>query len=65
VTSSPETVADLILNPLPEVAPTADDPEYISWFANLMRLVENAGRSSIARTPRLGGHYRRFRVQLP
>ena len=48
VTTSPETVADLILNALPEAAPTADDPEYVSWFADLMKLVESAGTPPIA-----------------
>jgi O-acetyl-ADP-ribose deacetylase len=48
VTTSPETVADLILNALPEAAPTADDPEYVSWFADLMQLVESAGQPPIA-----------------
>jgi O-acetyl-ADP-ribose deacetylase (regulator of RNase III) len=48
VTTRPETVADLILNALPEAAPTADDPEYVSWFADLMRLVESVGMPPIA-----------------
>jgi O-acetyl-ADP-ribose deacetylase (regulator of RNase III) len=48
VTTRPETVADLILNALPEAAPTADDPEYVSWFADLMRLVDSAGMPPIA-----------------
>lgn len=48
VATSPETVADLILNGLPEAAPTADDPEYVSWFADLMQLVESTGRPPIA-----------------
>jgi O-acetyl-ADP-ribose deacetylase len=48
VTTSPETVTDLILNALPEAAPTADDPEYVSWFADLMQLAESTGRPPIA-----------------
>lgn len=48
VTTSPETVADLILNALPEAAPTADNPEYVSWFAALMQLVESTGSPPIA-----------------
>jgi O-acetyl-ADP-ribose deacetylase len=48
ITTSPETVADLILNALPEAAPTADDPEYVSWFADLMQLVESTGRPPIS-----------------
>jgi O-acetyl-ADP-ribose deacetylase len=48
VATSPETVADLILNALPEAAPTADDPAYVSWFADLMQLVERAERAPIA-----------------
>ncbi|MBV5247066.1 macro domain-containing protein [Mycolicibacterium sp. PAM1] len=40
VTTRPEMVADLILEQLPEAAPTGDDPAYVSWFAELMRLVE-------------------------
>src|ERR1700681_3414622 len=48
VTTSPEAVADLILNALPEAAPTADDPEYVSWFADLMQLVESPASPPIA-----------------
>jgi O-acetyl-ADP-ribose deacetylase (regulator of RNase III) len=48
VTTSPETVADLILNALPDAAPTADDPAYVSWFADLMQLVESCGAPPIA-----------------
>ena len=40
VTTRPESVAELILNALPGTAPTDDDPAYVSWFAELMRLVE-------------------------
>ena len=38
----------LIVNALPEAAPSADDPAYVSWFAELMRLVESAGMPPIA-----------------
>ncbi len=48
VTTSPETVADLILNALPWAGPTADDPAYVSWFIDLMQLVERAGTPPIA-----------------
>jgi O-acetyl-ADP-ribose deacetylase (regulator of RNase III) len=48
VTTSPETVADLILNALPETAPSADDPGYVCWFADLMRLVESSGTPPVA-----------------
>ncbi|BBZ07771.1 MULTISPECIES: O-acetyl-ADP-ribose deacetylase [Mycolicibacterium] len=40
VTTRPESVADLILNAFPRTVPTEDDPAYVSWFAELMRLVE-------------------------
>jgi hypothetical protein len=36
------------LTALPEAAPTADDPDYVSWFADLMRLVERIGRPPIS-----------------
>ena len=48
VTTSLEAVADLILNALPEAATTADDPGYVSWFADLMQAVESAGMLPIA-----------------
>ncbi len=48
VATHPGMVADLILNALPEAAPSADDPAYVSWFAELMRLVESAGMPPIA-----------------
>ena len=48
VATSPETVADLILNALPEAGPTADDRDYVSWFADLMQLVESTGMPPIA-----------------
>jgi hypothetical protein len=48
VAASPETVADLILNALPEVAPTADDPDYVSWFVTLMKIVDAIAQLPIA-----------------
>lgn len=48
VTTRPEAVADLILNELPEIAPTYDDPGYVSWHADLLRLVEQSRRLPIA-----------------
>lgn len=44
----PETVANLILNALPATAPTYDDHAYVSWFAELMRLVEQSKLPPIA-----------------
>jgi hypothetical protein len=46
--TDPEAVADLILAALPGLAPTADDPAYVAWFAALMRLVEGSGGLPIA-----------------
>ena len=48
VTTRPESVADLILNELPGTAPTDDDPAYVSWFADLMRLVEQTMAPPVA-----------------
>ena len=48
VTTSPETVADLILDALPEPAPVGSDPAYVSWFADLLRLVEHTGQPPVA-----------------
>ena len=48
VTTSPDTVADLILAALPGIAPTGDDPAYVAWYADLMRHVERAGRPPVA-----------------
>jgi O-acetyl-ADP-ribose deacetylase (regulator of RNase III) len=48
VATSPETVAELVLNGLPRAAPTADDPAYVSWFSDLMKLVERAGKPPVA-----------------
>lgn len=43
-----ENVADLILNALPYALPTADDRDYVRWFAGLMRQVENEVELPIA-----------------
>ncbi|MFZ1411329.1 MAG: macro domain-containing protein, partial [Micropruina sp.] len=48
VATSPEAVADLILAAFPGIAPTRDDPDYVAWFADLMLLVERAGRPPVA-----------------
>ena len=48
MTTSPEAVADLILNAMPEAPRSADDAEYVPRFADLMRLVERAGMLPIA-----------------
>jgi hypothetical protein len=38
--TSPDIVADLILSALPRLPAVDDDPLYVEWYANLMRLVE-------------------------
>jgi hypothetical protein len=38
--TSPDFVADLILSALPHLAAVDDDPLYVEWYAQLMRLVE-------------------------
>lgn len=48
VATSPEAVADTILRALPDLTPTADDPDYVAWFAGLMELVERDGTLPIA-----------------
>jgi len=48
VTSTPESVADLILNELPETVPREDDPAYVSWFADLLSLVERPDALPVA-----------------
>lgn len=48
VTTRPELVAELILNELPGTAPADDDPAYVSWFADLMRLVEQSMAPPVA-----------------
>ncbi|MDV3136764.1 macro domain-containing protein [Mycobacterium sp. 29Ha] len=47
-TTTRENVADLILNALPNALPTADDRDYVAWFAGLMRQVEDTGELPIA-----------------
>ncbi|WP_155373743.1 macro domain-containing protein [Catellatospora vulcania] len=48
VTTAPEAVADLILAALPPIEATHDGPEYASWFAQLMQLVERHNEPPIA-----------------
>ena len=38
--TSPDIVADLILSTVPRLPAADDDPLYVEWYANLMRLVE-------------------------
>jgi hypothetical protein len=38
--TSPDVVADLILSALPRLPAVDDDPLYVEWYAQLMRLVE-------------------------
>ena len=38
--TSPDIVADLILSALPRLPAADDDPLYVEWYANLMRLIE-------------------------
>ncbi len=42
VTSTPESVAELILHALPEIPVSEDDPDYVSWFAELVRRCEQS-----------------------
>ena len=46
--TTPETVADLIVQALPEALPAGGDPQYVSWYADLMRLIEVDGQLPIA-----------------
>ena len=48
VTTTPDAVADLILKELPEAGPTNDDPAYIAWFAELIRIVEQTKALPVA-----------------
>lgn len=48
IATAPETVADLIVAALPRAAPTADDPEYVAWFDDLMQLVDRDGTVPVA-----------------
>ncbi len=48
VTSTPEAVAELILSALPDVAASTDDPDYVSWFAELVRLCEQSKSLPVA-----------------
>ena len=69
MTTSPELVADLILNAMPEAPRSADDAEYVPRFADLMRLVERAGMLPIAYAdyfePRQGMGGRLYPVPSP
>lgn len=40
VSTTPESVAELILTALPETAPAGDDHAYVAWYAYLLRRVE-------------------------
>lgn len=42
VTSTPESVAELILNALPKSLPSNDDPAYVFWFAELVGICERS-----------------------
>jgi hypothetical protein len=46
--TSPDVVADLILSALPRLPAAEDDPLYVKWYANLMRLVEEHHNLPIA-----------------
>jgi len=46
--TSPDVVADLILSGLPRLPAAEDDPVYVEWYANLMRLVEEPHSVPIA-----------------
>jgi O-acetyl-ADP-ribose deacetylase len=43
-----EMVADLILDALSPVEPIADDPDYVSWSANLVFVADQQGRLPVA-----------------
>lgn len=48
VTTTPDKVADLILNALRNITPTHDDPAYTTWFAELLRSVERTKALPVA-----------------
>lgn len=48
VSTTPESVADVILTVLPETTPTGDDHAYVAWYADLLRRVEQPGQLPIA-----------------
>ncbi|NLE18917.1 MAG: hypothetical protein GX632_10340 [Propioniciclava sp.] len=48
ITTSPESVADLILARLPSLQPMRDDPAYAQWYDGLMQLVEERDALPIA-----------------
>lgn len=47
-TTSPATVADVMLSALPALNTEAHDPEYVRWYAELMHLVERHDALPIA-----------------
>jgi hypothetical protein len=46
--TSAASVADLIVDLIPSIAPTADDPEYAAWFEGLVAVVHHVGEPPIA-----------------
>jgi len=48
VTSTPESVALLVVAAMPGLTATGDDPGYVAWYDGLMRLVERDGRPPVA-----------------
>lgn len=48
VSTTPESVAELILTALPEITPTGDDRAYVAWYVDLLRRVEQPGQLPIA-----------------
>lgn len=46
--TSPDTVADLILSALPRLPAAQDDPPYVEWYAQLMRLIQEHHNVPIA-----------------
>jgi hypothetical protein len=48
VATSPDAVADLVLRSLPMAGPTVDDPDYVSWFDTLMKIVDAVGLLPLA-----------------
>ncbi|WP_425005598.1 macro domain-containing protein [Mycolicibacterium sp. S3B2] len=48
VTTTPESVADLILGELRDATPTNDDPAYLAWFDELTRTIERTKALPVA-----------------
>ena len=40
IVTTPESVADLMLSRLPDARPSADDPDYVAWFRDLLRVLD-------------------------